>query len=75
MKNIHCQIRKDGLIDLNEWNQIFSRAEGKLDLPSDLVLPKQLNILRQWETSNELIEVFKLISKNKNECSKKLGRL
>ena len=61
----YIDIRKDGLIDLNEWNQIFSRAEGKLDLPSDLVLPKQLNILRQWETSNELIEVFKLISKNR----------
>ena len=61
----YIDIRKDGLIDLNEWNQIFSRAEGKLDLPSDLVLPKQLNILRQWETSNELIEVFKLISKSR----------
>ena len=61
----YIDIRKDGLIDLNEWNQIFSRAESKLDLPSDIVLQKQLNILRKWETSNDLIEIYKLISKNR----------
>ena len=61
----YIDIRKDGLIDLNEWNQIFSRAEGKLDLPSDIVIPRQLNILRQWETSNDLIEIYKKISKNR----------
>ena len=61
----YIDIRKDGLIDLNEWNQIFSRAEGKLDLTSDIVLPKQMNLLRQWETSNDIIEIFKMISKNR----------
>ena len=61
----YIDIRKDGLIDLNEWNQIFSRAEGKLDLPSNIVLPKQLNLLRKWETSNDLNEIYKLISKNR----------
>jgi len=61
----YIDIRKDGLIDLNEWNQIFSRAEGKLDLPSDVVIPKQLNLLRKWETSNDIIEIYKMISKNR----------
>ena len=61
----YIDIRKDGLIDLNEWNQIFSRAEGKLDLTSDVVLPKQMNLLRKWETSNDIIEIYKMISKNR----------
>ena len=61
----YIDIRKDGLIDLNEWNKIFSRAEGKLDLPSDIVSSRQLNILRQWETSNDLNEIYKMISKNR----------
>ena len=61
----YIDIRKDGLIDLNEWNQIFARAEGKLDLTSDIVLPKQMNLLRKWETSNDIIEIYKMISKNR----------
>ena len=61
----YIDIRKDGLIDLNEWNQIFSRAEGKLDLTSDEALPNQMNLLRKWETSNDIIEIYRLISKNR----------
>ena len=61
----YIDIRKDGLIDLNEWNQIFSRAEGKLDLTPDIVLPRQLNLLRQWETSDYIIEIYKMIAKNR----------
>ena len=50
---------------MNEWNQIFARAEGKLDLTSDIALPKQMNLLRKWETSNDIIEIYKMISKNR----------
>ena len=61
----YIDIRKDGIIDLNEWNKIFSLAESKLDISETEVLPSQIKILRQWETSNDIIEIYKLISKNK----------
>ena len=61
----YIDIRKDGIIDINEWNQIFARAEGKLDISSDDVLPSQMKILRQWETSNYIIEIYKIIAKNR----------
>ena len=59
----YIDVRKDGIIDLNEWNKIFAKAEGKLDITE--VKPSQLNILREWETSNDIIEIYKLISKNR----------
>ena len=61
----YIDIRKDGIIDINEWNKIFARAEGKLDLTADEVIPRQLQILRQWETSNDIIEIYKIIAKNR----------
>jgi Ca2+-binding EF-hand superfamily protein len=61
----YIDIRKDGIIDLNEWNKIFAQAEGKLDISAREVLPRQMNILRKWETSNDIIEIYKIISKNR----------
>ena len=61
----YIDIRKDGIIDINEWNKIFAGAEGKLDLTADEVIPSQLRILRQWETSNYIIEIYKLIAKSR----------
>ena len=58
-------IRKDGIIDINEWNKIFSGTESKLDISAAEVLPSQMKILRQWETSNYIIEIYKLIAKNR----------
>ena len=61
----YIDIRKDGIIDINEWNKIFAGAEGKLDLIADEFIPSQLRILRQWETSNYIIEIYKLIAKSR----------
>jgi len=58
----YIDIRKDGIIDLNEWNKIFAQSEGSLDIKAN---KDKLNTLRMWETSNEIIYVYKLISKNK----------
>ena len=58
----YIDIRKDGIIDLNEWNKIFAQSEGSLDINAN---KDKLNTLRMWETSNEIIYVYKLISKNK----------
>ena len=59
----YIDVRKDGVIDLNEWNKIFAKAEGKLDITE--AKPSQIKILREWETSNDIIEIYKLISKNR----------
>ena len=61
----YIDIRKDGIIDLNEWNKIFAGAESKLDISPAEVLPRQMNILRKWETSDDIIEIYKIISKNR----------
>ena len=68
----YIDIRKDGIIDINEWNQIFSGAEGKLDISAAEVLPCQMKILRQWETSNDIIEIYKIIAKNRKIIREKV---
>ncbi|MCQ2817997.1 MAG: EF-hand domain-containing protein [archaeon] len=55
-------IRKDGVIDLNEWNKVFATSEGILDASAN---KNQMNILRKWETSNDIIGIYKIIAKNK----------
>ena len=52
-------IRKDSIIDLNEWNKTFCEFEGKLDCEND-----KNNNLKKWETSNDIFEIYKLIAKN-----------
>ena len=59
----YIDIRKDGIIDLNEWNKIFAMQESTLDL--NQVKQSQLQKLRNWETSNDIIFIYKLIGKNR----------
>ena len=59
----YIDIRKDGIIDLNEWNKVLAISEGKLDYEN--AKPEKIKILREWETSKEIIEIFKLIARNK----------
>ena len=59
----YIDIRKDGIIDLNEWNKVFAISEGKLDY--EYAKPEKIKILREWETSKEIIEIYKLIARNK----------
>ena len=59
----YIDIRKDGLIDLNEWNKIFAKQESYLDI--NQVKKSQLQLLRNWEMSNDVVLVCKLIAKNR----------
>ena len=61
----YVDVRKDGVIDLNEWNKIMAKAEGELDITAAEVRPSQMRILRQWETSNYIIEIYKIIARNR----------
>ena len=54
-------VRKDGVIDSNEWNKVFAITESNLDVIKG---PGSQGI-RDWEGSEELAEIYKLISKNK----------
>ena len=55
-------LRKDGYIDMNEWTNSFGRNKGKLDLITN---KKQVSSLRQWETSDGVIAIYKAIAHNK----------
>ena len=59
----YIDIRKDGVIDLNEWNKIFAKQESYLDLTQ--VKQNQLQLLRNWEMSNDIFFIYKLIGKNR----------
>ena len=55
----YIDIRKDGIIDINEWNKTFCNIEGKLDIEND-----KNNNLKNWELSNDILDVYKLIARN-----------
>ena len=55
-------LRKDGYIDLNEWTNSFGRNPGKLDV---ITQNRQIKALREWETSDGVIGLYKAIAKNK----------
>ena len=76
-------LRKDGIIDYNEWSKSFSMVNGKLDLAfekysnnsCDLKI-KRLNrgikSLRQWENSDDITQKYLLIYKNRKQIKSKL---
>lgn len=43
----------------------MAKAEGELDITAAEVRPSQMRILRQWETSNYIIEIYKIIARNR----------
>ena len=65
MKYIYdfIDVRKDGLIDLNEWTSIFGKIEGKLDVNG--LNKNKVKMLREWEISSDIVFVYKLIAKNR----------
>ena len=70
MKAIYdfIDVRKDGVIDFNEWNKVFAITESNLD-----VIKGQGNqCIREWEGSEELADIYKLISKNKKIIESKV---
>ena len=60
-------IRKDGIIDLNEWNKTFCEFGGKLDVEND-----KNNSLRKWETTNNIFDIYKIIAKNNKIIKEKV---
>ena len=54
----YIDIRKDGIIDMNEWSKIFCNIEGRLDIENN-----KNNDLRKWEMNQNIFGIYKLISK------------
>jgi Ca2+-binding EF-hand superfamily protein len=63
----YIDLRKDGMIDMVEWTNAFGDMKGKLDAikPKNKEVKRQLKKLRKWETSNDVINIYKEISKNR----------
>ena len=67
-------LRKDGLIDMVEWTNAFGIIKGKLDAikPKNKNHKKQLGKLRKWETSNDIINIYKDIARNRKLILQKI---
>ena len=63
----YIDLRKDGMIDMVEWTNAFGDLKGKLDAirPKNREQKRQLKKLRKWETSNDVINIYKEIAKNR----------
>jgi Ca2+-binding EF-hand superfamily protein len=65
----YIDIRKDGFIDMGEWTNAFGIVSGKLDVYNNLNLSNkkknQVALLRKWETSNNILNIYKAIAKNR----------
>ncbi len=73
----YIDIRKDGLIDLNEWLKTFNYTEVNLSLIQSSLEKKTLNDteakeLRIWETSKEMSNLYQLINKNRKQIRENL---
>ena len=64
----YIDVRKDGVIDLNEWNKVFAITESNLDV----IKGPGSEYIRDWEGSEEITEIYKLISKNKKAIKDKV---
>lgn len=78
-------LRKDGMISINEWTRAFGSYNGLLDLRGDKIdngcdfnltrshsqslINSHRRVLREWESSNDICEIYKLIAKNKKTIS------
>ena len=64
----YVDVRKDGVIDLNEWNKVFAITESNLDV----IKGPGSQYIRDWEGSEQITEIYKLISKNKKAIKDKV---
>ena len=78
----YIDLRKDGIIDYNEWNKAFSMVNGKLDLVYEKMANdvKELDYvknykkeLRMWENSDDITQKYMLIYKNRKQIKNKLS--
>ena len=79
LKNTYdfIDLRKDGLIDMVEWTNAFGNMKGKLDAikPKNKEHRKQLKKLRKWETSNDIINIYKDIARNRKLILQKIREI
>ena len=79
LKNTYdfIDLRKDGLIDMVEWTNAFGNMKGKLDAikPKNKEHKKQLKKLRKWETSNDIINIYKDIARNRKLILQKIREI
>ena len=77
LKNCYdfIDLRKDGVIDLVEWSNVFGSLSGKLDVSRSFSHKKGIKTLQKWEMSNNLIEVYKSIAKNRKIISQKVKNI
>ena len=70
----YIDLRKDGMIDMVEWTNAFGNMKGKLDAikPKNTEHKRQLQKLRRWETSNDVINIYKEIAKNRKIIQQKI---
>ena len=96
IKNVFdtCDLRKDGLIDINEWCKAFASYNGKLDPYKENVsnglefydkrfkscnnfklknnIEHNRKVLREWENSDDISNIYKLINKNRKYIKNKI---
>lgn len=92
----NIDLRKDGIIDLNEWMRAFSSFNGKNDVnkqncknnfefydnnfkikynfDNNSWVNKNRKILRDWETSKDVIDLYLFINKNKKLIKDKINQ-
>ena len=97
IKNVFdaCDLRKDGIININEWCKAFASYNGKLDPYKEYVSNglefydkkfKSCNnfklknktehnrkVLREWENSGDISNIYKLINKNRKFIKNKIS--
>ena len=77
----YIDYKKDNIISLDEWNNIFSNINGYLDIDSlkntnNVIKNNYKNVnLKEWENSKEIINIFKFITKNKKLIKEKFKLL
>lgn len=92
LKNAYdtLDLRKDGLIDMNEWMRGFGSYNGSLDYApktengfeffsktkkrGDSFTTSNRRILREWESSGDICDLYKMITKSKKLIKDKLRK-
>ena len=78
----YIDLRKDGIIDYNEWNKAFAMVDGKLDLEFEKFtsdsnelnyVKKYKNEMRMWENSDDITQKYMIIYKNRKLIKNKLS--
>ena len=65
----YIDLRKDGILDIVEWCNVFSKVSGQLDLFKGLENKKGFKELKKWEMGEDIINLYKNIYKNRKMIS------